>query len=272
MFRILVVDDDPSAQNVLKEVTIVFRHRYELCFARDGMDALDFLSGRGPYKRAVRPDLILLDMNMPRMDGIETLAAIKGDPELRVIPVIMLSSEGSPAVVRRSYECHANGYVLKPLDLEQTRMLMEAIEAFWMDFALSPLAATLPSFRTSRSMTTKTAHAPQNAAAAAAANSACDRMALGSVNASARKFEGDLVAEVVKSRYSGCDEHRRLLDEFGAAVREVLALHEQQFRGIVEGDAEANRYDLLIHVANERKQRAKYDYMRHMEAHGCSEE
>jgi hypothetical protein len=71
-------------------------------------------------------------------------------------------------------------------------------------------------------------------------------------------------------RSSGCQEHRRLLDAFGAAVQELLQLHEQQFLAIVQGDLECNRFDLLIHMANEKKQQAKYAYLRHLESHGCS--
>ena len=71
-------------------------------------------------------------------------------------------------------------------------------------------------------------------------------------------------------RISGCEEHDRLLDAFGAAVQEVLKLHEQQFLAIVDGDDECNRFDLLIHMANETKQAAKYAYIRHVESHGCS--
>ncbi len=72
------------------------------------------------------------------------------------------------------------------------------------------------------------------------------------------------------SRSLGCDEHNRLLDEFGVAVQELLKLHQQQFLAIVEGDVECHRFDILIHMANEKKQWAKYAYMRHVESHGCS--
>ena len=71
-------------------------------------------------------------------------------------------------------------------------------------------------------------------------------------------------------RSSGCEEHNRLLDAFGAAVHELLQLHKQQFLAVVERDTECNRFDLLIHVANEQKQLAKYAYLRHVESHGCS--
>jgi hypothetical protein len=72
------------------------------------------------------------------------------------------------------------------------------------------------------------------------------------------------------TRKSGCEEHDRLLVEFGAAVRELLDLHEQQFLAIVEGDGECSRFDVLIHMANEKKQLAKYTYLRHVDAHGCA--
>jgi hypothetical protein len=72
------------------------------------------------------------------------------------------------------------------------------------------------------------------------------------------------------SRKSGCEEHDQLLVEFGAAVRELLDLHQQQFLAIIEGDSECSRFDLLIHMANERKQLAKYAYLRHVDAHGCA--
>ena len=71
-------------------------------------------------------------------------------------------------------------------------------------------------------------------------------------------------------RKSGCEEHDRLLTEFGAAVRELLDLHEQQFLAIVDGDTESSRFDVLIHMVNEKKQLAKYAYLRHVDAHGCS--
>jgi hypothetical protein len=72
------------------------------------------------------------------------------------------------------------------------------------------------------------------------------------------------------SRQSGCEEHNRLLDEFGIAVRALIDLHEQQFLAIVDGDSECHRFDLLIHMANEKKQLAKYAYLRHVQEHGCS--
>ena len=76
---------------------------------------------------------------------------------------------------------------------------------------------------------------------------------------------------VTPSRRSGCEDHNRLLEDFGAAVRELLELHEQQWSAIVDGDDDCYRFDLLIHMANEKKQLAKYTYLRHVDAHGCSD-
>lgn len=96
MFRILVVDDDPSTAFVLREGMNDLRHRYEVDLVPDGVEALNYLYRRGLYVDAQAPDLVLLDINMPRSDGFGTLSAIKTDPELCVIPVIMLSTSGSP--------------------------------------------------------------------------------------------------------------------------------------------------------------------------------
>jgi chemotaxis family two-component system response regulator Rcp1 len=136
MFRILAADDDPVAVNLLRALMKNLHCRNELHIVRDGAEALDFLQGRAPYAHAPRPDLVLLDMNMPRLNGLETLTAIKNDPELCLIPVIILSASDSPDDVKKSYQAHANGYVQKPIDLERSVKLIQAVEAFWVDFAL----------------------------------------------------------------------------------------------------------------------------------------
>ena len=135
MFRILIVDDDPSAAHLLRVLVNHLECRHELHFASDGVEALDFLRCRGHHAQAPRPNLILLDMKMPRMNGFETLCAIKNDPELCVIPVIMLSSGTSPEEVRKCYLAHANCYVVKPTNLDDSMKLIQAIKAFWIDFA-----------------------------------------------------------------------------------------------------------------------------------------
>src|ERR1700722_7021764 len=138
MFRILIVDDDRAGANLLRKVMENLRSQPELHFVWDGAEALDFLHRRGAHSDAPRPNLILLDVNMPRLGGLETLSAIKSDPELHVIPVIMFSASTSPDDIRESYRARANCYVQKPTDLDRSVKLMEAIETFWIDTALRP--------------------------------------------------------------------------------------------------------------------------------------
>jgi chemotaxis family two-component system response regulator Rcp1 len=257
IFRILVVDDDPACANLLQELMKNVKHRYELHFAQDGVEALDFLHRRGSHAAAPRPNLILLDVNMPRLGGLETLSAIKSHPELRMIPVIMLSASSAPYDVRESYQAQANCYVQKPTDLERSVKLVQAVEAFWTEFAL-PLVLDEQS-PGNRQLPRKSHIGPP--------------IAPPSVEARSRATRNDASPEepLISSRRSGCDEHKRLLDEFGMAVRGLIELHEQQFQAIVDGDSECHRFDLLIHLANEKKQQAKYAYLRHVEEHGCLE-
>ncbi len=104
MFRILAADDDPVAVNLLRDLMKNLHCRNELHVVRDGAEALDFLQGKGPYADAPHPNLVLLDMDMPRLNGLETLTAIKNDPELCLIPVIMLSASDAPDDVRRKLQ------------------------------------------------------------------------------------------------------------------------------------------------------------------------
>src|SRR5580698_9298395 len=136
IFRILVVDDDPAGSRLLLEVMKNLQRRHELHFVWDGVEALEFLHGRGAFVDAPRPHLILLDVSMPRLDGFETLSAIKTNPEFCTIPVIMLSTSAAPQDVRKSYEAHANCYVQKPPDLQRSMKFVQAVEAFWMDLVL----------------------------------------------------------------------------------------------------------------------------------------
>src|SRR5580658_9746429 len=106
MFRILAADDDPVAVNLLRELMKNLHCRNELHIVGDGAEALDFLQRRGAYADAPCPNLVLLDMNMPRLSGFETLCAIKNDPDLCLIPVIMLSASSAPDDVKKSYRAH----------------------------------------------------------------------------------------------------------------------------------------------------------------------
>jgi chemotaxis family two-component system response regulator Rcp1 len=232
VFHILVVDDDRASAELLRGLMKNLRGRYELHFVWDGVEALDFLRRRGAHAEVPRPNLILLDINMPRLGGLETLSAIKSDPELYMIPVIMLSTSSSPHDVRESYQARANCFVQKPIDLDRSVKLLLSIETFWMDFVLLP---------------------PQSGMSIAPFSAEAKNQPMRNLETAAE-----------------CGEHSRLLSELGLAVRELLTLHEQQFQAIVEGDDECARFDILIHMANEQKQTTKYAYLRHVEAHGCS--
>jgi CheY-like chemotaxis protein len=268
LLSILVIDDNRAEAIILTEVMKNLRCRYELRFVWDGVEALDFLHGRGAFAEAPRPNLILLDVNMPRLGGLETLSAIKSDPELYAIPVIVFSSSIAPDDVRRSYQAHANCYVQKPNDLERFVKLVQSVEDFWMDFAILPAGDEHPSKDRQLKDSKR-----ENYISDALPNSieAGHPIALNSGEARRRAMHDSTGEKITTpARKSGCEEHDRLMSEFGAAVREILALHEQQFQAIVDGDVESSRFDLLIHMANECKHRAKYAYLRHVESHGCS--
>jgi len=265
VFHILIVDDDRTEEYLLRQVMKNLRNKPELHFVFDGVEALDFLHGRGAHTNAPRPNLILLDINMPRLGGLETLSAIKNDPELYMIPVIMLSASASPRDVRESYQARANCYVQKPTDLPRSVQLVQAVEVFWMDFALSPPYDPGPTL--TQSTDSKGSYSQPSTGGAAGIP-----IADFPIEARSRAMLDKSPANQTQTSYrkSGCEEHDGLLDEFGEAVQALLALHQQQFVAIVEGDSDCTRFDLLIHMANERKQRAKYAYLRHVEAHGCS--
>lgn len=265
MFRILVVDDDPAGAYLLKELMQNVHHAYELHFVGDGFEALDFLHTRGRFASARRPNLILLDVNMPRLGGLETLSAIKSDPELCLIPVIMLSTASDPNEVRKSYQAHAACYVEKPSDLARSVKLVKAIEDFWMEFAArysgeEDCQLTDCKGKNSTMLSRGADSGPGIASPAVEVRS---RATMSSKDSPVKNNE-------TPSGTSGCAEHDRLLDDFGIAVRELLSLHEQQFRAISAGEGEYERFDILIHMANEEKQLAKYAYLRHVEEHGCS--
>ncbi|HEX4229638.1 MAG TPA: response regulator [Bryobacteraceae bacterium] len=241
-FRFLVVDDSPADVIAIREALKDVGRCWEVDWVQDGSAALEFLYRRGVYENAARPDLILMDINMPRVTGLEVLSAIKNDPELRVIPAIIFSSSTAPSDVRWSYQAHANSYLQKPTSLEKLTRLVRAIEAFWMDLAVPPPVDG----HSGRPI----AHKKREAIS--------------------QDGEPAVAKGTSTSGSSECEEHRGLLDAFGAAVRELLKLHEDQFMAIAEGDGESNRFDLLIHMANEKKQLAKYAYLRHVELHNCA--
>jgi two-component system, chemotaxis family, response regulator Rcp1 len=264
VFRILIVDDSATDVFVFREALKSLGRPCTVDWLNDGSGVFDFLCRRGIFANTPKPDLILLDVNMPGASGLEILSEIKNDPELGAIPVVMLSSSTSPADVRTSYLSHANGYLQKPSSLQNLMRMVRAIEAFWMEVAILPSGDNGPE-RTRQEQTRSAGFAGlSRIGREIAVNNAEEK-------AKAIPSEESVVGEMVSTaREVGCQDHCRLLDEFGAAVRELLRLHEDQFRALIHGDVESNRFDLLIHMANERKQLAKYAYIRHVESHGCA--
>jgi two-component system, chemotaxis family, response regulator Rcp1 len=129
--EILLVEDNPGDVRLTREALREADLDYALAVARDGVEALARLRGEGEHAGAARPDLVLLDLNLPRMDGREVLAAVKADPELCDIPVIVLSSSEAEMDVRGAYQLHANCYICKPVDLDGFIAVVRAIDAFW---------------------------------------------------------------------------------------------------------------------------------------------
>lgn len=136
--EILLVEDNPGDVRLTIEGLRESRVRNTLHVARDGVEAMAFLQRAGEYASRVRPDLILLDLNLPRMDGREVLSAIKADVRFRTIPVVVLTSSRAEQDVLRSYELQANCYITKPVDLEQFMTVIKSIEDFWLTIVTLP--------------------------------------------------------------------------------------------------------------------------------------
>jgi two-component system, chemotaxis family, response regulator Rcp1 len=136
--HILLVEDNPGDVRLTKEALREGKIINTLSDVPDGVEALNFLRKKGRYAGATRPDVILLDLNLPRKDGREVLAEIKDDPDLKRIPVVVITSSSSEEDVLRSYDLHANCYVSKPVDLEQFMSVVKSIEDFWMGIVKLP--------------------------------------------------------------------------------------------------------------------------------------
>jgi chemotaxis family two-component system response regulator Rcp1 len=129
---ILLVEDNPGDVRLTREALLDGKVWNNFHHTPDGAEALAFLRKQGVYATVPRPDLILLDLNLPRKDGREVLAEIKEDPDLRTIPVVVLTTSKAEEDVLRSYGLHANCYIVKPIDLEQFLTVVQAIESFWV--------------------------------------------------------------------------------------------------------------------------------------------
>jgi two-component system, chemotaxis family, response regulator Rcp1 len=136
--EILLVEDNPGDVRLTREALREGKVRNNLAVAVDGVEAIAYLRKEGEYVNAVRPDLILLDLNLPRKDGREVLEEIKADPALRHIPVVVLTSSQAEEDIVRAYDLHANCYVTKPVDLDQFIRVVESIEDFWFTIVKLP--------------------------------------------------------------------------------------------------------------------------------------
>jgi two-component system, chemotaxis family, response regulator Rcp1 len=135
---ILLVEDSPGDVRLTRELLKESKVRSTLEAVDNGVEAMAFLRREGKYRDARRPDLILLDLNLPRKDGREVLAEVKGDPDLKRIPVVVLTSSKADADVLKTYNLHANCYVTKPVGLEQFATVVKSIEDFWLAIVKFP--------------------------------------------------------------------------------------------------------------------------------------
>ena len=140
LFDLLLIEDNPSDARLLNEVFKEDGVPTVMSIARDGEEAMMFLQRRGRFVNAPKPSLIVLDLNLPRKDGREVLAEIKQDPDLRHIPVVVLTTSSAPEDIQKSYDLHANCYIVKPLGLDQFAKIGRSIQDFWLSVTALPPA------------------------------------------------------------------------------------------------------------------------------------
>lgn len=136
--EVLLVEDNPGDVRLTQEALKNGKVINHLSVVSDGVEATDFLFRRGKFDQAPRPDLILLDLNLPRKNGREVLKEIKDDPDLRRIPVMVLTTSSAEQDLQKAYNLHANCYVTKPVDLDQFLAVVRSIENFWFKIVTLP--------------------------------------------------------------------------------------------------------------------------------------
>jgi chemotaxis family two-component system response regulator Rcp1 len=136
--EVLLVEDSPGDVRLTREAFIDAKVHINLHVAPDGTEAMAFLRREGEYANAPRPDLILLDLNLPKKDGREVLGEIKDHPTLKSIPVVILTTSASRADILRSYQSHANCYITKPVDLDGFLKVVKSIDSFWLSVVKLP--------------------------------------------------------------------------------------------------------------------------------------
>jgi CheY-like chemotaxis protein len=135
---ILIVEDNPGDARLIKEVLNDNKVYNSLYIVNDGVEALNFLHNQGEYQNAPRPDIIILDLNLPKRDGREVLAEIKADEELRHIPVVIMTISQAEEDILKTYKLHANCYITKPIDLNEFIRVVKSIEDFWVSIVKLP--------------------------------------------------------------------------------------------------------------------------------------
>lgn len=137
--NILLVEDNPGDIRLFQEALSMHGTDDNISVAQNGEDALRMLRRESPFSTAPRPNLVVLDLNLPRKDGRQVLAEIKADPKLRRIPVVILTTSDAERDVNRAYDLHANCYIRKPLDLDQYLDAISSCEAFWLNVVCLPV-------------------------------------------------------------------------------------------------------------------------------------
>jgi two-component system, chemotaxis family, response regulator Rcp1 len=136
--EILMVEDSPGDVRLTVEALKEAKVLNNFSVVEDGVEAMDFLRRQGKHADAPRPDLILLDLNLPKKDGREVLAEVKADDALKAIPVVVLTTSQAEQDIVRSYELHANCYITKPVDLDQFMTVVRSVESFWLTVVQLP--------------------------------------------------------------------------------------------------------------------------------------
>ena len=138
VINILLVEDNPADARLIDEVFKDTNVKNKLHVVKDGVEAMDFLNKMNEYSDAPQPDIILLDLNLPRKDGREVLKEVKKNEDLKSIPIVILTTSSAKEDVIKTYNNHANCYITKPVDFDQFLMVINAIEDFWLKVVKLP--------------------------------------------------------------------------------------------------------------------------------------
>ncbi len=136
--EILLIEDNPADIRLTQEAFRAARLQNSIHVVKDGVSAMAFIRQAAPFQHAPRPDLILLDLNLPKKDGREVLREMKADPHTRTIPVVVLTTSDDEEDVLRSYDLHANAYLVKPIDVLRFITMIQSLESFWLSVVKLP--------------------------------------------------------------------------------------------------------------------------------------